>query len=218
MTVTRSDLCRLGASLGVLGTLLEMKGSAVWDTLYGWQPGPLPAPARGERGGGGGETSNDDRKAEAAQRRRAGQHLDEHRSDLDQLDELVQRVMRRIDIACPPDFAELKNRRTGDIDPITKAEAVLSGLCGSCWRDNEHESLIPLGRDGFRKYHDLCDWCGSLKRTYGIEPPLDLLEAHHAGRRLSEAEVAAAVERQLTDDKPGKKGKKGKRSKRGKAA
>lgn len=45
MTVTRSDLPRLGASLGVLGTLLEMEGQDAWDKFAGWTEGPRSAPA-----------------------------------------------------------------------------------------------------------------------------------------------------------------------------
>lgn len=214
---TRADLPRLGASLGVLGTLLEKDGQTAWDVMSGWQHGPRKAPMAGERGGGGGEVGQEDRKDEAIQRARAAKHFQAFRTDLAQLDTLAQSLLRRIDVACPPNPEEVKNRRTNNLDPITATEAAVDGWCASCWRADQ--AMVPIYVDrktGLRRYRDYCLWCGQFKGAHGIEPPVELLELHLAGRHLSVQMVDEAVAKALVAMAPAK-GKKGKR-KKGKAA
>src|SRR5437868_1485996 len=107
---TRSDLPRLFAFLGVLGTEGEQKGQAAWDASAGWRPGPEPAPKAGERGGGGGEVSAEDRRAEAAQERAAAKRFQAYRVHVAALEKYAYLVMADIDIAVPPNTAEVKNR------------------------------------------------------------------------------------------------------------
>lgn len=213
---TRADLPRLGASLGVLGTLLEGIGQDAWDRMDGWQHGPRKAPQTGERGGGGGESGEEDRKDEAVQRARAARHFQEFRSDLAELDELCQKLLRRIDVACPPNPEDVKNRRTGDLDPITSADVAAAGWCQSCWRNDQQMVVIETHkRTGLRYFRDLCRWCGGVKSTYGIEPPLEILKLHHAGRRVNVADLEAAV-KAIIDAQP--KTKKAKRKAKRSAA
>lgn len=207
---SRSDLPRLGASLSLLGTLLERDGQTAWDRMSGWREGPRKAPQRGEVGGGGGEAGAEDRKLEAIQRARAARHFDEWRADLDTIDDLVQSLLRRIDVACPPHPDEVKNRRTGDLDPVTAADVAAAGWCASCWRNDQQMVPIEKDRHSMRFYRDYCRWCGGFKAQHKIEPPVALLELRHAGRRITEADVAKAMK----DAKP----RKGKKSKKQKAA
>lgn len=211
---TRSDLPRLGASLGVLGTLLEHKGQDVWDRLDGWQFGPRKAPQAGERGGGGGESGQEDRKDEAIQRARAARHFQEFRTDLAALDKLAQTLLRRIDVACPPHPDEVKNRKTNDLDPVTPADVAAAGWCASCWRNDQQMVAIEVHRrTSLRYFRDYCRWCGGVKSTYGIEPPLEILKLHHAGRRINVADLEAAVKAVIDSQPKSKKAKrKGKKA------
>ncbi len=203
---SRSDLPRLAASLGVLGTVLEHQGQLAWDRMDGWTHGPRKAPQAGERGGGGGEAGQEDRKDESIQRARAARHFQEHQADLKLLDELTQRVLRRIDVACPPNTEEVKNRRTGDLDPVTPADVAAAGYCRSCWRNDQQMVVREKSKSGLYVSATLCRWCLDVKRTYGIEPPLDVLKLHHAGRRISVTAMEEAVT--AATPKPSAKGKK----------
>lgn len=206
----RADLPRLGASLGVLGTLLERDGQTAWDRMDGWQHGPRKAPQTGERGGGGGEAGAEDRKDEAIQRARAARHFQEFRADLAALDRLVTSLLRRIDVACPPNPAEMKNR-TGELEPVTPADVAAAGWCSSCWR-NDQQMVVreKAKKSGLYYSPTLCRWCMDVKRTYGVEPPLEMLKLHHAGRRIS----VAAMEEAIAAIQPKKKSKKARKGKR----
>lgn len=210
---TRADIPRLAGSLGVLGTVLEANGQRAWDVTQGWQFGPRKAPSRGETGGGGGEAAAEDRKAEQKMRQRAAEHHAELRTDLAALDALVQSLLRRIDIAVPPNPEDVKNRRTGDFEPWTEAEIVLAGWCATCWLSCQAFSPIPTDRNGHKRYRSSCGWCGSFKSAHGIDPPKELVAKHNEGRNITEAEVADAVKKAR-----GTKSKKGKRRKKGRVA
>lgn len=215
---TRSDLPRLGASASVLGTLLEMKGQQAWDAMDGWQHGPRKAPERGVRGGGSGEAGEEDRKFEAIQRARAARHFQEFRADLTAYDELTQSLLRRIDVACPPNPEEVKNRKTGDLDPVTPADVAIAGYCASCWRNDQQMVVIEVHRrSGLRYFRDYCRWCGGVKSTYGIEPPMEILKVHHSGGRVSVKAMEAAV-KAVIDAMPKSKKAKRQSKKKGKAA
>ena len=256
---SRSDLPRLGASLGLWGTLLERDGQTAHDRMYGWQFGPRKAPAlaaddvcrcghsieshvdghdvcrfstddlnepsasgtpeflcwceRFEAAPQG--APSEDRKTEQKQRARAAEHFDEWMADLNALDDLAQRLLRKIDIAVPPNPEEVKNRRTGEFEPWTPAEVVAAGWCAPCWSADQTFTAIPLDRKGHKRYRDACGFCGPFRAAHGIDPPAELLELRHAGRNLSQQVVDDAVSRAKAKQQP--KGKKGKR-KKGKVA
>lgn len=190
---TRADLPRLAGSLAVLGTLLEDRGQQAWDVLASWTTGPTPPPTTGERGGGTGEAGQEDQAEQRRWEARAARLLAEQRADLTELDRLVQNIIRRIDIACPPNTAEVKNRRTGNLDPVTPAEVAIEGWCASCWRDDQTLEPIEKDRHGLRYYRDYCRWCGAFKAKHDTEPPLALLKRRHAGQRISEDDIRDAL-------------------------
>ncbi len=207
---SRADLPRLGASLGVLGTLVESQQA--WDTSWGWAYGPRPAPARGERGGGGTEVDVEDRKAEEKARGRAAQIHDEYRAWCAEMDALTQRGLRLHDVIQPPHPAALRNR-SGDLDPITAADAAAAGWCKSCWRNDQQmvPTTPPEGSGRLKRYRDYCRWCGDFHGQHKIEPPIELLRIRHAGGRISEQDVDKAIKAALQAAKPKKtKRKKGK--------
>lgn len=208
----RSDMPRLAASLGVLGTELEQKGVPALDALYGWKQGPSKVASPGERGGGGSEVAAEDRRAERAEARRAAVHHDEFVADLVLLNAVVQRINRRMDLACPPDMSEVKNRKTGEIAPETAGDIAAAGYCVSCWR-NDKQMVVREKSKGIFVSATLCRWCMDVKRTYDVEPPLEVLKLHHAGRRISVQVMEAAIAKV----KPPPKGK-GKKRRKGKAA
>lgn len=216
---SRSDLPRLFAFLGVLGTEGEAKGQAAWDASSGWTPAPQPAPKPGEHGGGLGEAGEETAKDEAAQRKAAEKRFQTYRVHLAALEKYAYLVMQDIDIAVPPNTAEVKNRRTDNLDPVTPADAAVDGWCASCWRNDQQHVLIDVHKTtGLRYFRDYCRWCGGVKATYGIEPPLDALKLHHDGRRISTTDMEAMV-KAVKDGMPKKgKRKKGKKNRGWQAA
>lgn len=189
-----TDLPRLGASLSVLGTLYEDKGDKARLVLHGWGHGPRLVDNGTERGGGLGTAGEDDRKAEAKRRARAAEMHAEFQDIANQLERLADRGLRLFAVALPIHPAELRNQRTGDLDPITTADAAAAGWCASCWRNDQHLTIIETNKHSLRYFRDYCRWCGGVKSTYGIEPPLSMLKLHHDGRRIAEKDMTAAVE------------------------
>ena len=242
MTI-RSDIPRLGASLGVLGTILEHRGIEADLRMEGWQLGPRKAPAAATDdvcSCGHSVESHDgiclivgderpcwctgftaapkgtqvvDRQTEEKQRARAAEHFQEHRADLAALDALVQRITRRMDIACPPNPEEMKNRRTGEYEPWTPAEVELAGWCSSCWRHEQTFTPIYVDPKGMRRWKGSCSWCGPIRAQHKIDPPLSLLEKHLEGRNISAQEYDEAIEKAKPQPaKSKKKGKKGRKA------
>lgn len=248
MTITRSDQKRLGASLAILGTILEDRGETAWDRFAGWQDNGPNRPAGdapdevctcghsidshdGLCLATGDErpcwcteftpaakgTGPEDRSTQRKQASRAAEHFAEHRADLNELDRLVQRMLRRIDIACPPNLSQIQNRRDRLAEPVTPADAAIEGMCKSCWRDSEYRQEIETNSKGLRYYKDYCRWCGGAKAEYGIEPPLEILRLHHETppRRISPEDFQAAVDKVLAASQSSKKKGKKKKGKSG---
>lgn len=71
--------------------------------------------------------------------------------------------------------------------------------CRSCLRIGQRAGRSDRYADG------LCRWCGDFTGAQGFLPTLDLLDAYHAGKRITETMVAAA--RQSLLDKPKKRRK-----------
>jgi len=195
---SRADLPRLGASCGVLGTLIEMKGQDAFDITGGWVPGPGSSPKPGTRGGGGadGDPEREDERKRRAHAAKVHADLNEFHRDLDRV---VQRGLRLYDVAFPGHPAELRNKRTNDLDPVTSADVAAAGWCRSCWRNDQQMVPIEVNkRTSLRYYRDFCRFCGAFVGQHKIEPPLPILVKRHAGRRITEADIAEA----LKDTKP----------------
>lgn len=211
--IKKSDVRRLAGSLATLGLELEEKGEqAIW-ILEGWERGPAGDPMAATRGGGGGEVQAEDRRAEARDARRAGEQAEEFRRDLAELDRLVVKVNRRLDMACPPDMSALRNRRTGEFDPETATDMLAAGWCPQCFVNGLGSvPLSPLeGSSQVRRYADRCRPCGDFRKAEGIDKPKEIAQAHADGRRLSVDEVRKIVEREKAKLNPKKNKRKGKR-------
>lgn len=62
------------------------------------------------------------------------------------------------------------------------------GWCISCLRNDNHMEPVWAGR-----YARLCRWCGEFYASEGVDPPLVLLKARHAGRRITTHMVDQAL-------------------------
>ncbi len=195
-----TDFVRLGATLSTLGTMLEADGARADVTLSGWALGPqMPeAPPDGARDDEE-VVVNPDRKDERKHQARAAELHDEYQRAVRSLERQAETVLRILAVAIPVHPAELRNKRTGDLDPITAADAAAAGWCMSCWRNDQQMVIIETKKStGLRYYRDYCRWCGSFKAEHKIEPPLEILKLHHDGRRISETDVADAVKAALS--------------------
>lgn len=211
-----TDTVRLGAAASTLGTFLEADGHTLKQRFFDWSQGPQSASAAGERGGGLGEAGEMDRKDEAKRRKRAGELHDEYVTWLREFDRMVQTGMRFMAVGMPIHPSQLRNQRTGDLDPITPADVAAAGWCASCWRNDHQMVAIEVNkRTGLRYHASLCRWCAGVRAAHKIDmPPLEMVKLHHAGRRISVQAMETAVA-ELRKTEP--KGKKAKRRK-GKAA
>lgn len=70
--------------------------------------------------------------------------------------------------------------------------------CSSCQRDGGY--CEPIGRlpDGTPRRRGklggwLCRWCEGFLAAHGVEPPLEILRMRHAGKRITQADIAAAL-------------------------
>lgn len=97
---------------------------------------------------------------------------------------LAHRAARELrDLCLTYDYpvgGEFGRPRTGQAtETVEQAEK----WCTSCARLHRAES---------RYRGELCRWCYDFTATEKIEPPLDILDAHHRGMRITTAMVAAA--------------------------
>jgi hypothetical protein len=210
----RNDIRRIAGSLGVLGTELEQKGVTALDVLAGWEAGPTRPPTSFDfHDEDEADPAAEDRRQERNSASRAGVHRTEFESDLRALDRLVQSINRRMDMACPPDMSELRNRRTGEFDPETAADALAAGWCPNCWQVDQAHVPLTKNRSGIRYYSDRCRPCGDFRKEHGIDKPRPIVAAHLEGRRLSPQEVDSAVAAARAALAPAKK-RKGKKKRR----
>jgi hypothetical protein len=162
----------------------------------------------------------EDRSQQLAEARRAARHHALYREDLDIIDAAAQRIFRRLDMACPPDMEELRNRRTGEFDPETATDAMQAGWCPNCWQVDQAHVPLTVNTKGFKYYSDRCRPCGDFRTEYGIDKPREIVAGHLASppRRFTSAEFETIIARAKAAAAPPKKGKKGKRSKKGRVA
>lgn len=207
---TRSDIPRLAASLAVLGTELEQKGQTTFDVLHGWMEGPRRVSKPGETGGGGTEVDAEDRRLELRDASRAAVHASEFVADLQLLDRAIQRVNRRMDMACPPDMSGIRNKRTGEFEPETATDMLAAGFCPNCFLCGV--GAVPLapaeGKSSVRRYADRCRPCGDFRRREdGLDKPKEIVIAHHEGRRLNATDEEKIIKAARAKINPKTKGK-----------
>lgn len=63
-------------------------------------------------------------------------------------------------------------------------------VCVSCHRDREYLTLRSP------HYAQLCRWCGDFTAHYGQAPPVSILRDRHDGRRITERQIMAALQRE----------------------
>lgn len=87
------------------------------------------------------------------------------------------------------------------VDTVPDAPAAVEdegpgdGWCRSCYRDKRYLEPEATHRNGTVKHRGACTWCASFKAEHGIDPPLELLRKRHGGRRITVADVTAALAR-----------------------
>lgn len=161
-------------------------------------------------------TAGDDRREERRQAARAGEHYAEMVADLRLLDEVLDRIEHRLDIACPPTMEALRNRRTGEFDPQTATDVLAAGGCPNCFEAGI--GFVPLpeveGSGSVRRYADRCRPCGDFRKANdGLDKPKELVRAHHDNRRLNAQETEAIIKAARDRANPKKSKGKGKRKK-----
>lgn len=207
-----TDFARLGATLIAVGKLLERDGDTIDKVLSGWETGPQTPEAPPDGVDDDEPTVPDpERSDERKNQARAALMRREFTDAVGRLSDQASTVLRVAAVALPAHPAALRNVRTGDFDPVTVADAGAAGWCTSCWRNDQQMVLIDVNKKtGLPYYRDLCKWCGAFKGTHKIEPPLELLRLRHAGRRITVADVDAAVARAVAERRQ-KKSKKNRR-------
>lgn len=65
--------------------------------------------------------------------------------------------------------------------------------CRSCKADRGHLEPVAVHPDGRIRYKGECRWCHDFKAEYGRYPSPTLLRRRHAGHRITEADVDAAL-------------------------
>ena len=160
---------------------VRARGDVTWGRVHDWTlPGRMPA--RGERGGGMGPGAPDERIDDRREDAAAARYHTEMQALTKRLDADLARLTRIISICCPVPPKTLANR------DLLAAQVAADGWCVSCWRDDQH--LTPITTQRTRNgtevplYKDRCRWCGEWRSHSRQDPPLDVLQAHHEGRRI----------------------------------
>lgn len=71
---------------------------------------------------------------------------------------------------------------------VRLAEGPGADWCVSCHRDNGYHE--PISDEA---YSDRCRWCREWRAEHGDDPPLELLQRRHEGRRITTADVERAL-------------------------
>lgn len=81
--------------------------------------------------------------------------------------------------------------------------------CSSCWRNAQHHTPVTLKpKSDVPYYAGLCRWCGQFETAHKKLPPLEILKAHHQGKRITMDMIDSAKPVRPTK-KPKKKNRKG---------
>lgn len=79
-----------------------------------------------------------------------------------------------------------------EAEKVERQQATVSGdedrWCQSCARDHGYREPVDLKRSA--RY---CSWCQRFNAEYHQDPPMALLEAKHAGKRIYDADITRAL-------------------------
>lgn len=159
-------------------------GDLLWSRTADWVKARQPS--NGERGGGLSEPS-DDALRQRMEDRQASRYHDELKTLTERMRADAARYRRIFEIVLPPPSAVLSNKH------LQLAQIAAEGWCVSCWRDDQNCTPIALRPSGEPFYKDRCRACGEWKHEHGQDPPLPILKLRHSGRRITTADVAAAL-------------------------
>lgn len=191
MTTNERSIAALDALREQAGTVLALDLDLVWQRTSEWEKPLLPA--NGQRGGGTSAPS-DDALEDRLHDRAASRYHDELRQLVKQLTADLNRLERIHGIVCPPQTRRLNSR------DLQASQVATEGWCVSCWRDDKNctpIALRPASGDAIARpyYKDRCRFCGAWKNEHGQDPPLPLLQKHHAGRHITTSDVEQALKK-----------------------
>lgn len=170
LDVIRSEVAEAAARLNeALGRL-----DGTWRALHAQQPG-FP--------GGGGSCNSEG--GSQPERLHDTYRNDPAIIDLDRLDQAARRALMQATVVY-----DVATRWGPATMRTTDHDTSGDDWCFSCWRDNRYCEPVANGR-----YARYCRWCGEFYAAYRVVPPLELIKARHAGRRIT----TAMVERALTN-------------------
>lgn len=168
-----------------LATAQALRGEhldLLWQRTVDWQRVRHMAD-RGERGGGSGEAASDDAIEERIGDAAAARYHDEVQTLVRRVTADLARLHRIAGIVIPAQPRRLQGR------DMLAAQVAADGWCVSCWRDEQ--ALVPIAvrasgpQKGRPYYTDLCRFCGGWKAEHGQVPPIDVVQRHHDGRRIT---------------------------------
>ena len=153
----------------------------LWQRTVDWQR--IQKHADDSRGGGSGEAASDDVIEDRIGDATAARYHDEVQALARRILADLQRWQKIASIVLPPQPRKLQGR------DMLAAQVAAEGWCVSCWRDEQTLVPIPVKASGPQKgqpyYTDLCRFCGGWKGEHGQVPPIDILQRHHDGRRIT---------------------------------
>lgn len=82
---------------------------------------------------------------------------------------------------------------TVHLDSVPRPDGPGDGWCASCYRDDRCLQREDTHADGRTKHKNMCAWCAGFVRDYNRQPPIELLRWRHQGRRISAADIKAAL-------------------------
>lgn len=177
----------LTLNLGVVGARLSTALQTMAD-----QGGGYSSHASGSGGGGGGgmaiSVAGDRVPVTGVEMQVLAGHWDDDRASHDRTS-----LFHHLSTAAEAlRLAAVLVGRYGDLVRPSRPEQL--GAIDSMWCPNcaKHKHFVPRGSGGKRA---LCNWCDDRQRALGFLPDQQMVDMHARGKRLTEADIAAAKAR-----------------------
>ena len=192
----KADIPFIASRLREAATLLERCGTTAWETTEEWRRGAGVASYNPESGGNRWEEDDDgtvwpvitdptgDRALTPEEVNKAHQ---KYRDDLAGALRLADALITDVHTATPH-----KPSHIADHERLA-AQVGAEGWCSSCYRNGGKLYPQAMHPDGTVKYRGSCRWCMDFEKANGRKPPMSLLQAHHAGRRITPEMVAKSL-------------------------